>query len=116
MKTKFLTIAMSVSFAMVLDAKRITKDFLESEIAEVKYQRLSERTTHCMIITHSGAEFTGESMVADSSNFDEELGKKYAFQQAFESMYEPYSFWLRQMLYYQNQSEEPNNQNLTAMS
>mgnify|MGYP003619428715 CR=1 FL=1 len=101
--------AVSIGLSMVLDAKRITKEFLESEIADVKYTRLSDRTTHCMIITHSGAEFTGESMIADSSNFDEKKKKKYAFQQAFESMYEPYGFWLRQMLYYQNKSEEPNN-------
>ena len=78
-KLRFLSLAVSMAMASLIDTKKVTKDFLESEIAETKYTRISPRTTHCLITTHSGCEFTGESTVADESNFDEELGKQYAY-------------------------------------
>ena len=106
MKCKFLSIAVSMALAVVMDAKKITKDFLESEIAEVKYTPLSNRTTHCLITTHSGMEFSGESTVADESNYDEEIGKEYAYQKAFESMYEPYGFLLRYITQNKAKAEE----------
>lgn len=105
-KLRFLSLAVSCAMVAMLDAKKVTKDFLESEIAETKYTRISPRTTHCLITTHSGMEFTGESTVADESNFDEELGKQYAYQQAFESMYEPYGFLLRYITQNKAQSED----------
>lgn len=38
---------------------RITKDFLESEITNVEYQRLSGTITHCTITVKNGFTFTG---------------------------------------------------------
>ena len=105
-KTKFLTLAVSVALASVLDSKKITEDFLKSEIATTKYTQLSPRTTHCLITTHNGMEFSGESTVADESNYDEELGKQRDYEQAFKSMYEPYGFLLRYILQNQAKSED----------
>ncbi len=105
-KLRFLSLAVSMAMASLIDTKKVTKDFLESEIAETKYTRISPRTTHCLITTRSGCEFTGESTVADEGNFDEELGKQYAYQQAFESMYEPYGFLLRYVTQNKVQSED----------
>lgn len=109
MAFKFLSIAVSMALAVVMDAKKITKDFLESEIAEVKYQRLSGTLTHCTIITHDGFTFTGESACVDSAQFDEEIGKKIAYQQAFDKMWMPYGFWLHKTMKLQNQPEEGEN-------
>lgn len=69
-----------MALATVLDAKRVTKDFLESEIADVKYQRLGGTLTHCTIYTHDGFTFTGESACVDLDQFDEEIGKQIAYK------------------------------------
>lgn len=73
---------------------KITKEFLESEIQEVIYTQMHKRLTHCLIVTKSGFLFTGESVVVDAANFDKELGEKYAYEQAFAGMWQPYGFWL----------------------
>lgn len=77
---------------------KITKEFLESEIANVQYQRLHGTLTHCTIITKDGFSFTGESACVDPTNFKQELGEKYAYEQAFEKMWMPYGFWLHKKL------------------
>ena len=105
-KLRFLSIAVSMALATVLDAKRVTKDFLESEIADVKYQRLGGTLTHCMIYTHDGFTFTGESACVDLDQFDEEIGKQIAYKVAFDKMYMPYGFWLHKTLKHQNQAED----------
>lgn len=76
--------------------KSITKDFLESEIVDVKYTRLSGTLTHCAITVKSGFVFTGESACVDEASFNQELGEKFAYEQAFEKMWLPYGFWLKQ--------------------
>ena len=54
---------------------KITKEFLESEIQEVKYTQMNDRLTHCLIVTKSGFLFSGESVVVDAANFDKNLGE-----------------------------------------
>lgn len=76
--------------------KSITKEFLESEIVNVEYTRLSGTLTHCAITVKSGFTFTGESACVDEASFNKELGEKYAYEQAFEKMWLPYGFWLKQ--------------------
>ena len=77
---------------------KITKEFLESQIDDVKYTQMNDRLTHCLITTKSGFLFSGESVVIDPANFDKELGEKYAYEEAFNSMWEPYGFWLHEKL------------------
>ncbi|UZA56239.1 Gp49 family protein [Moraxella bovis] len=79
--------------------KSITKEFLESEIVNVQYTRLTGTLTHCAITVKSGFTFTGESACVDEASFNQELGEKYAYEQAFEKMWLPYGFWLKQKLF-----------------
>lgn len=116
MKSRLLSIAVSMATMLVLDAKKVTKDFLEGEIADVKYQRLDGTLTHCTITTHDGFTFTGESACIDPTQFDEEIGQQIAYIQAFDKMWMPYGFWLNKTLKHQHQPEENNaqiNENLT---
>lgn len=76
--------------------KTITKEFLESEIVGVKYTRLSGTLTHCAITVKSGFVFTGESACVDEASFNQKLGEKYAYEQAFDKMWLPYGFLLKQ--------------------
>lgn len=78
--------------------KSITKEFLESEIVDVQYTRLTGTLTHCAITVKSGFTFTGESACVDEASFNKELGEKYAYEQAFGKMWLPYGFWLKQSL------------------
>lgn len=78
---------------------KITKEFLDSEIIAVEYKRLSERLTHCTITVKNGFEFTGESVCVDPANYNEEIGNKIAYDNAFDKMWMPYGFLLRQKMY-----------------
>ena len=77
---------------------KITKEFLESQIISVEYNRLQGTLTHCAITVKSGFVFTGESACVDPNNFDQELGKKFAYEQALDKMWMPYGFWLHKVL------------------
>lgn len=89
---------------------KITKEFLESEIISVEYNRLQGTLTHCTITVKSGFVFTGESACVDPNNFDQELGEKFAYEQALDQMWMPYGFWLHQKMYdeanYQSKLDE----------
>lgn len=76
--------------------KSITKEFLESEIVSVEYQRGKGTLTHCYITVKNGFTFTGESACVDEANFNKEIGEKFAYENAFEKMWHPYGFWLKQ--------------------
>ena len=88
----------AMALVSALPGRKLTKEFLESEIKEVQYQRLSGTITHCTIVTKSGFTFTGESACVDPNNYNKELGEKYAYENAFEKMWMPYGFWLHKAL------------------
>ena len=91
-KLRFLSLAVSMAMASLIDTKKVTKDFLESEIDKVEYNRLGGTLTHCTIYTHDGFTFTGESACVDPEQFNEEIGKQIAYKMAFDKMYMPYGF------------------------
>ena len=96
--THKLGVISSMALAAALPERKLTKEFLESEIDKVEYNRFGETNTHCTITTKSGFTFTGESACVDPNNFDRELGEKFAYEQAFEKMWMPYGFWLHKAL------------------
>ena len=87
-----------MALAAALPERKLTKEFLESEVKEKHFTRIGDCITHCRIVTHSGFEFTGESAVVDAKNFDEKLGEQYAYEQALDGMWMPYGFWLHKAL------------------
>lgn len=93
-----LGVITAMALAAALPERKLTKEFLESEIGNVDYVRIGEKTTHCTITTKSGFTFTGESACVDPNNFDQKIGEKFAYEQAFEKMWMPYGFWLHKAL------------------
>ena len=81
---------------------KITEEFLHSEIVSVEFTRLQGTITHCAIKVKNGFIFTGESACVNPEIFDEEIGKKIAY----EKMYMPYGFWLKQKNYYDKKLKE----------
>lgn len=77
----------------------ITKDFLESQIESVEYQRGKGTLTHCYIVVKNGFIFTGESACVSQERFNPEIGEKIAYSNAFNKMWEVYGFWLKQKLF-----------------
>ena len=102
----------AMALVATLPERKLTKEFLESEIGNVEYVRIGEKTTHCTITTKSGFTFTGESACVDPNNFDRELGEKFAYEQAFEKMWMPYGFWLHKALAdHDNRLQPPSDDN-----
>ena len=75
---------------------KLTEEFLENEIKHVAYTRLTGTLTHCAITVKNGFVFTGESACVDESNYERDIGEKVAYSNAFEKMWMPYGFFLKQ--------------------
>ena len=93
-----LGVITAMALAAALPERKLTKEFLESEIERAEYNRMTSTITHCTIVTKSGFTFTGESACVDPNNYNKELGEKYAYENAFEKMWMPYGFWLHKVL------------------
>ena len=93
-----LGVITAMALAAALPERKLTKEFLESEIDKVEYNRFGETNTHCTITTKSGFSFTGESACVDPNNFDQKIGEKFAYEYAFNKMWTPYVFWLHKAL------------------
>lgn len=78
---------------------KITPEFLQSEIINVEYHRLTGTMTHCAITVKNGFVFTGESSCVDAANYNKELGEKYAYEAAIDGMWMPYGFMLKEKLH-----------------
>ena len=93
-----LGVITAMALVATLPERKITKEFLESEIDKVEYNRFGETNTHCTITTKSGFTFTGESACVDPNNFNQEIGEQVAYDNAFEKMWLLYGFWLHKAL------------------
>ena len=66
-----------------LKGPRITPGHIDSLCSETQYHRFpGTNTIVCCIKLTNGFTVTGESACVDPSNFDEEIGKKVAFNKA----------------------------------
>lgn len=107
-----LGIITAMALVATLPERKLTKEFLESEIDKVEYNRFGETNTHCTITTKSGFTFTGESACVDPNNFDQKIGEKFAYDNAFEKMWMPYGFWLHKALAdHDNRLQPPSDDN-----
>ena len=95
----------AAALVAALPERKLTKEFLESEIDKTEYNRLGGTITHCTITTKSGFTFTGESACVDPNNFNQEIGEQVAYDNAFNKMWLPYGFWLHKALAEQSKSE-----------
>lgn len=74
---------------------KITKEYLESEIVKIEFQRGLGNFTHCYITVRNGFIFHGESSCLSAENFDETIGQDVAYENAFEKMWSHYGFLLK---------------------
>ena len=67
---------------------KLTKEHLESLIAEKEFIRHGETLTICVLTLHSGFQLIGQSACIDPANFDATIGEKIAYDNAVEKMWE----------------------------
>ena len=107
-----LGVITAMALVATLPERKLTKEFLESEIDKTEYNRLGGTITHCTITTKSGFTFTGESACVDPNNFNQEIGEQVAYDNAFEKMWLPYGFWLHKALAdHDNRLQPPSDDN-----
>lgn len=76
---------------------RVTVSDMEAKIKMTIYQRLEGTTTTiCQITMENGFTVTGTSACVDPKNYNQALGEKYAYEQAFNKLWELEGYLLLQ--------------------
>jgi hypothetical protein len=80
-------------------APRVTEDSIKARIKCVDYLRIEGTTlTICTITMVNGFTFVGKSASASPENFDVEVGKRYAYEDAFKPIWSHEAYLLREQL------------------
>ena len=81
-------------------APRIKPADVDSQIMDIRYHRVEGTTTTlCSLILINGFVVNGESACASLENFDAELGRKIAFENARDKIWSLLGYHLREKLY-----------------
>ena len=78
---------------------RVTEESIKAKISSVVYMYPAPYATLCVIEMANGWVSTGFSAPADARNFDEEVGKRYAYENAFKPLWQLEGYLLRERLY-----------------
>lgn len=70
----------------------ITRSELEERIVSTEYCKLWEKTTVCLLTLDNGFEVVGTSACVDAIDFDISIWEKYAYEKAFDKLWELYGF------------------------
>lgn len=73
---------------------RVTEDYIKAAITDVEFLT-SGQTTIALVTIDNGFRVIGTSTPADPRNFDAEIGKTYAYENAFKQLWPLMGFRLR---------------------
>lgn len=83
-----------------LDAPRLTPDHIDATIIDEDYFRFPDTTvTACLLTLRNGYTVLGESACASPENFDAELGRKIARDNARNRIWQLEGYLLREQLH-----------------
>jgi hypothetical protein len=77
---------------------KVTQESIAEKIEAVDYMT-QDTTTICIIRMLNGFKFVGTSTPASSANYDAEIGKRYAYDNAFKQIWTHEGYLLREKLY-----------------
>ena len=77
---------------------RLTPDYLKSRITGTDFTRLTDTLTVCVITMQNGFTVTGESACAAVENYNQELGEKISFENAFDKLWPLEGYLLREKM------------------
>jgi len=81
----------------------ITKEYLESLIVSKSFTTLpSGKTMVCELILRNGFGVIGKSGVVDIKKFDQTLGEKYSYDDAFNQIWQLEGYMMQTALFYQS--------------
>jgi hypothetical protein len=89
--------------AAVATAPRVTLDGMEAKIAKTDYLVIGVLTL-CVLTMQNGFYVVGESAPASPANFDAELGRKFAYENAIRQLWKLEGYALREQLSKQEKS------------
>lgn len=75
-------------------AERVTKEYIESRIGGTEFHRLGETVTVCQITLDNGYSVRGESACVNPENYNQQIGEKIAFDNAFRQLWPLFGFML----------------------
>lgn len=76
-------------------AERVTKEYIESRIALAPvFTRLGKTITHCRIVLDNGFSVSGESACVNPENYNQQIGEKIAYENAFRQLWPLFGFLL----------------------
>lgn len=75
---------------------KLTPQDLENQIKEKTYFRISETGILCVLTLQNGYTVNGDSGCIDPQIFDEEIGKKIAYENAFEKLWQILGYGVKQ--------------------
>ncbi len=75
-------------------APRVTKESIAARICDKKFTRIGETLTHCAIILDNGYVVTGESACVNPENYDQQIGERIAYDNAFSKLWSLFGFLL----------------------
>jgi hypothetical protein len=80
-------------------APRVTPATIRAKIAKREFHRLTDVLTVCVLTLVNGFTVTGESACASPENYDEEIGRKVAEENAIQKIWPLEGYLLKQTLY-----------------
>lgn len=91
--------ATEAASAAVATAPRVTLESMEAKIASENYTLVDGILTLCTIKMVNGFYVTGESAPASPANFNADLGKKFARENAIRQLWKLEGYALREKLH-----------------
>lgn len=87
---------------------KVTKELIEGKIFAVQYTYpVGTTLTVCVITMDNGFHVLGKAAPADPRNFDPEIGKRYAYEDAFKQLWQFEGYLLKEMLHGQRPPAAP---------
>ncbi|MEN9418420.1 MAG: hypothetical protein RJA99_1420 [Pseudomonadota bacterium] len=97
MESEALT-ASEAESAAVATAPRVTLESMQAKIVREEYVVVNLILTLCILTMQNGFFVVGESAPASPENFDAELGKKFAYENAIRQLWKLEGYSLRDRL------------------
>jgi len=83
----------------------VTEEYLK-EIVQGEQYFTTGKTTICVLTLKNDFEVVGTSAPVSRENFDKEIGEKYAYEKAFQKLWELEGYLLQERLYWKSKEEE----------
>lgn len=75
-------------------APSVTTEYIDSRIKEVEYATVFGKVTQCNITLDNGFSVRGESACVNPENYDEKIGRRFAYGKAFDKLWPLFGFLL----------------------